>query len=129
MNALVVGDASTRSIGPITQTDVVRVAGAGGDFNPLHHDPAAAAASGFPAPIAMGQFTAGLIAGVVTDWVGVERLRSFEVRFSAPVALGSVIEIAAEVLSTHGSSATIAAHARVGNAVVASATAVVWTSA
>lgn len=89
-----VGDRPTpRSFGPVTQTDVVRFAGAGGDFNPLHHDPEIASAAGFPRPIAMGQFTAGLLAAWVTDTYGVENLRSLEVRFSAPLALGDQVTL------------------------------------
>jgi len=71
-----------RTVGPITQTDIVRFAGAGGDFNPLHHDLGFAASAGFQRPIAMGQLTAGLLAGWLTDWCGVENLLRFEVRFT-----------------------------------------------
>lgn len=78
-------------------TDIVRFAGAGGDFNPLHHDPAAATAAGFDGVIAMGQMTAGMLAGWVTDWCGVEHLRELEVRFVAPVRPGDVLELAGEV--------------------------------
>lgn len=83
------------TVGPITQTDIVRFAGAGGDFNPLHHDPQAAQAAGFEQPIAMGQFTAALVAAWVTDQVGVENLRSFEVRFSAPLRIGDILMLTA----------------------------------
>ncbi len=87
-----------RTIGPITQTDIVRFAGAGGAFNPLHHDPARAAAAGFDRPIAMGQFTAGLLAAWLTDTFGVEYLRSLEVRFTAPLFIGDVVELSGHVL-------------------------------
>jgi acyl dehydratase len=86
-----------RRVGPVTQTDIVRFAGAGGDFNPLHHDAAFAASAGFERPIAMGQLTAGLLAAWVTDWCGVEHLREFEVRFTAPLSIGDVIELSGEV--------------------------------
>ena len=88
-----------RVIGPLTQTDIVRFAGAGGDFNPLHHDPAAATAAGFDRPIAMGQFTAGLLAAWLTDWCGVENLRAFGVRFTAPLTIGDTVELSGEVVS------------------------------
>jgi acyl dehydratase len=52
---------SPHTFGPVSQTDIVRFAGAGGDFNPLHHDREFAGAAGFERPIAMGQFTAGLL--------------------------------------------------------------------
>ena len=86
-----------RTVGPVTQTDVVRFAGAGGDFNPLHHDADFARAAGFDPPIAMGQLSAGLLAAYVTDWCGVEHLRSFEVRFTAPLSIGRSITMTGEV--------------------------------
>ncbi|WP_034712318.1 MaoC family dehydratase [Intrasporangium chromatireducens] len=98
--AVAVGDTHpARVIGPITQTDIVRFAGAGGDFNPLHHDPEFAARAGFPRPIAMGQFQAGLLAGWVSDWLGVEHLRSLEVRFVAPLMIGDAVTVGGEVVS------------------------------
>ncbi|WP_433781484.1 MaoC family dehydratase [Actinomycetospora sp. CA-101289] len=96
--ALAVGDTvPPRTIGPLTPTDIVRFAGAGGDFNPLHHDPAAATAAGFDGVIAMGQMTAGMLAGWLSDRCGVEHLRELEVRFLAPVRPGDLLELAGEV--------------------------------
>lgn len=86
-----------RVIGPITQTDIVRFAGAGGDFNPLHHDPEHARAAGFDAPIAMGQLTAGLLVAWLTDWCGVEHLRDYQVRFTAPLAIGDTIKLGGHI--------------------------------
>lgn len=86
-----------RTIGPVTQTDIVKFAGAGGDFNPLHHDADFAAKAGFKKPIAMGQFTAGLLVAWLTDWCGIENLRSIEVRFTAPLSIGDTVELAGEV--------------------------------
>lgn len=93
-----VGDSHpVRRLGPITQTDIVRFAGAGGDFNPLHHDVEFAARAGFARPIAMGQLQAGMLAGWVSDWLGVEHLRSVEVRFVAPLAIGDTLILGGEV--------------------------------
>lgn len=92
------GDSHTpRTVGPITITDIVRFAGAGGDFNPLHHDPEFAARAGFPKVIAHGQLTAGLLGGWVSDWLGVEHLRSFEVRFVGPVLVGETLTLSGAV--------------------------------
>jgi acyl dehydratase len=88
-----------RTVGPITQTDIVRFAGAGGDFNPLHHDPEFAGSVGFERPIAMGQLAAGLLAGWLTDWCGVENLLAYEVRFTAPFSIGDVVELSGVVTS------------------------------
>ncbi|AII08427.1 MaoC family dehydratase [Rhodococcus opacus] len=93
-----VGDApDTRAVGPVSQTDIVRFAGAGGDFNPLHHDPEFVATSGFPGVIAMGQMQAGILAGWVSDTFGVEHVRSFGVRFVAPVFLGDTLTLGGTV--------------------------------
>jgi 3-hydroxybutyryl-CoA dehydratase len=89
----------TRRIGPVTQTDIVRFAGASGDFNPLHHDPEFVRSAGFPGVIAMGQFQAGLLAGWLSDWLGVEHLRSYQVRFAAPVFVGDHLTFEGEIVA------------------------------
>lgn len=114
-----------RRIGPITQTHIVRFAGAGGDFNPLHHDPAFAAEAGFRSVISMGQMQAGMLAGFVTDWIGVEHLREFEVRFVAPVQLGDVLELTAEVVSIDSSVAVLSVEGSVDGVQVITGTATV----
>lgn len=95
-----VGDHGTaRDIGPITQTDIVRFAGAGGDFNPLHHDPEFVKSSGFPGIISMGQMQAGMLAGWLSDWLGIEHLREYKVRFAAPVFLGDALHLSGEIVA------------------------------
>lgn len=110
-----------RSIGPITQTDIVRFAGAGGDFNPLHHDPAFAESAGFGSVIAMGQMQAAILAAYLTDWIGIEHLREFEVRFVGAVLLGATLELTAEVVSIDAGVAEISLTASVDNAPVVTA--------
>jgi acyl dehydratase len=81
-----VGDAAPeRRYGPLTQVDVVRYAGASGDFNPLHVDDAAARAAGFPSVFVMGLLPAGVLSGYLSDWLGPQRIRRFAVRFRAQV--------------------------------------------
>jgi 3-hydroxybutyryl-CoA dehydratase len=125
--AVRIGDtAPARQIGPITQTHIVRFAGAGGDFNPLHHDSEFAAAAGFRSVIAMGQMQAGMLAGIVSDWLGVENLRELEVRFVAPVHIGDVLELGAEITTIDRRLATVSAVAQVdGRAVVTASAKVV----
>lgn len=82
-------------IGPITRTDIVRFAGAGGDFNPLHHDEAYARAAGFDGVFAMGQMQAGMLSRLVTDWLGLGAVRSYRVRFRAKVWPGDVLVLRA----------------------------------
>lgn len=98
LRSVAVGDPiPERELGPVTQTDIVRFAGAGGDFNPLHHDPEFAAEAGFDTVIAMGQMQAGMLAAWLTDWCGVEHLRELDLRFLAPVRLGAVLRFTGEV--------------------------------
>jgi acyl dehydratase len=75
----------------VTRTDVVRYAGASGDFNPLHHDDAAAQAAGMPGAFAHGMFSAGCLATAVTDVAGVESLTRLAVRFRAQARLGTTL--------------------------------------
>jgi acyl dehydratase len=66
---------------PLTITDFVRYQGASGDMNPIHHDPAFAAAAGYPSPFAVGMLQAGVLGTYATDWLGAENLRRFRVQF------------------------------------------------
>jgi acyl dehydratase len=75
----------------VTLTDVVRYAGASGDFNPLHHDHAAARAAGMDGAFAHGMFSAGCLASAVTDAVGIESLARLAVRFRAQARLGATL--------------------------------------
>lgn len=66
----------------LTRTDLVRYAGASGDFNPMHHDEVQAQAAGLPSVFGHGMFTAGFLARAITDYVGVGNLRRYKVRFA-----------------------------------------------
>ena len=54
----------------ITRADLVRYAGASGDFNPIHWNDRVATAVGLPGVIAHGMFTMALAARAVTGWTG-----------------------------------------------------------
>ena len=84
-------------VGPITRTQIVRFAGAGGDFNPMHHDEPFAAAAGQPSVFAMGQLSAALLARLVSDWVGAPQIRDLSVRFTAKVWPGDELDLHGEV--------------------------------
>ena len=59
----------SRSI-DVTRTDLVKYAGASGDFNPIHWNEAFATSVGLPGVIAHGMFTMGSAVQLVTDWAG-----------------------------------------------------------
>jgi acyl dehydratase len=80
-------------VGPVTLTDMVRYQGASGDFNPLHHDAAVAREAGFPAPVVVGMYVAGLMATWAGDWLGPRQVRRLGTRFQQPVLIGDTLEI------------------------------------
>jgi peroxisomal enoyl-CoA hydratase 2 len=75
----------------LSRTDLVRYAGASGDFNPIHHDEEFAREAGNPTVFGHGMLTAAFVARCVTDAFGVESLRRFTVRFANRVWPGDTI--------------------------------------
>jgi acyl dehydratase len=75
----------------LSRTDLVKYAGASGDFNPIHHDEEFARSAGNPTVFGHGMLTAGFVARCVTDFVGVENLRRYKVRFATRVWPGDTI--------------------------------------
>lgn len=110
----------TKRIGPITQTDIVRFAGAGGDFNPLHHDHDYAVRAGLPGVISMGQMQAGMLAAWVADLVHVEHLLTYSVRFVSPLSIGETLELGGtvEAIDSTSATATLSLHAKAADRVV-----------
>jgi acyl dehydratase len=74
-----------RVTAPVTRTQIVRFAGAAGDFNPMHHDEQFARAAGQPSVFAMGQLTAAILGAAVADWFGAEHVTGYGVRFKDKV--------------------------------------------
>jgi acyl dehydratase len=81
----------------LSRTDLVRYAGASGDFNPMHHDDTIATSVGNPSVFGHGMLTAGLMARVVKDWFGPEAMRRYQVRFSKQVWPGDTLTFTAKV--------------------------------
>ena len=54
----------------VTRADLVRYAGASGDFNPIHWSDRVATSVGLPGVIAHGMFTLALAGRAVADWAG-----------------------------------------------------------
>jgi acyl dehydratase len=76
------GDAAPEVRHELARTDLVRYAGASGDFNPMHHDDEKARAAGLPSVFGHGMFSMGLLGRAVEDYVGIGNLKSFKVRFT-----------------------------------------------
>ena len=75
----------------LTRTDLVKYAGASGDFNQMHHDQTFAEKAGLPTVLSHGMLNAGFVSKCVTDYVGRENLRKFKVRFATRVWPGDTI--------------------------------------
>jgi acyl dehydratase len=79
-----------------TRTDQALLYRLCGDRNPLHVDPAVAAAGGFPRPILHGLCTYGICCRAILEaYCGFEpaRMKSLSARFSAPVLPGDRIAV------------------------------------
>lgn len=77
-----VGDAMPKLVKPgVTHLQLVRYAGASGDFNPLHTDPKIGEMIGTGGIIAHGMLIMGFLGQFLSDYVGPAALRKFNVRF------------------------------------------------
>jgi acyl dehydratase len=81
-DAVNVGDEAPVITRKLTRTDLVKYAGASGDFNPMHHDEVAAQAAGQPSVFGHGMFSMGMLGSALTDYVGVGNVVRYQVRFA-----------------------------------------------
>jgi acyl dehydratase len=72
----------------ITRLDLVRYAGASGDFNPIHWSDRVATSVGLPGVIGHGLLTMALVGRALTEWAGNPAgILDFNVRFTRPVVV------------------------------------------
>jgi acyl dehydratase len=89
----------------VTRADLVRYAGASGDFNPIHWNQRFAVGVGLPDVIGHGMLTMALAGRVVTSWAGSPAaVVGYAVRFTRPVVVpdtdeGVVLEATGTVKS------------------------------
>ncbi len=83
-----VGTELPEQVHRVTRADLVRYAGASGDFNPIHWNERVATQVGLPNVIAHGMFTMALAVRAVTEWVGDPgAVVEYQVRFGRPVVV------------------------------------------
>ncbi|WP_045522685.1 MaoC family dehydratase [Neobacillus niacini] len=82
---------------PITRVQLVRFAGATGDFNPLHtvEEVGEQAGTGI---IAHGMLIMGMLSQGVTSWISRKNIKRIQVRFSKMTYPGESIEIIGRVI-------------------------------
>jgi acyl dehydratase len=91
----------------LTRTDLVQYAGASGDYNPMHHDEIKAQAAGMPSVFGHGMFSMGFLGTALTDFVGIENLRSYSVRFVKQTWPGETLRTKITVRSVDDGVATL----------------------
>ena len=92
----------------VTRLDLVKYAGASGDFNPIHWSERIARSVGLPGVIAHGMYTMAQAGKFVAEWAGDPgAVTEFGVRFSAMVPVpdddqGAAIEVSGTVADKLG---------------------------
>ena len=83
-----VGHEFPQQVFRITRADLVRYAGASGDFNPIHWNDRVATDVGLPGVIAHGMFTMAVASRLVSAWAGDPgAIEEYHVRFGRPVVV------------------------------------------
>jgi acyl dehydratase len=112
-DSVAVGDQLPATAYPLRRADLVRYAGASGDFNPIHWNERFAVEVGLDNVIAHGMLTMATAARRVTDWCGDPgAVVSYGVRFTKPVVVpddgvGALIEVAGVVAAKDDDARTV----------------------
>jgi acyl dehydratase len=97
-----VGDAIPKLVkSPISHLQLVRYAGASGDFNPLHTDPKFGELIGIGGIIAHGMLIMGFVGQMLSDYFGPTVLRKFDVRFKGMTRIDDVITCNGTITEKH----------------------------
>jgi acyl dehydratase len=100
--SLTVGDEIATATFELDRGNLVRYAGASGDFNAIHYRDDIAAEVGLPGVLAHGMLTMGFSVQPVVDWIGDPgRVLDYQVKFTRPVVVdpktGATVTVLAKV--------------------------------
>ncbi|MBM7646305.1 acyl dehydratase [Scopulibacillus daqui] len=84
-------------LAPVSRLDLIKYAGASGDYNPIHTIDAEAEKAGLPGIIAHGMWTMGNLSKLFTPYHEEGFIEQFSTRFSGMVFLNDVITLKAEL--------------------------------
>ncbi len=99
-----VGDElESRTLPPIERLQLIKYAGASGDYNPIHTIDEAAEEAGLAGVIAHGMLTAAAISLLFSPYMEKGYVRELKVRFSGMVHVGDEITTSARVSGREGS--------------------------
>ncbi len=97
-----IGDAMPPLVkSPVSHLQLVRYAGASGDFNPLHTDPKFGELIGTGGIIAHGMLIMGFVGQMLSDYFGPTMLRKFDVRFKGMTRIDDVITCTGTITEKH----------------------------
>ncbi|MDQ0154601.1 MaoC/PaaZ C-terminal domain-containing protein [Robertmurraya andreesenii] len=85
-------------LSPVSRLDLIKYAGASGDYNPIHTIDDEAKKAGLPGIIAHGMWTMGNLAKLFTPYHEEGFLQDYSIRFKGMVFLNDVITLRAELV-------------------------------
>ncbi|MGG4168143.1 MaoC/PaaZ C-terminal domain-containing protein [Rossellomorea vietnamensis] len=83
---------------PVSRIDLIKYAGASGDFNPIHTIDEEALKLGLPGIIAHGMWTMGNVSKLFSPHYDEGFIKDYSVRFKGMVMLNDVITLGAEMV-------------------------------
>ncbi|GFZ87169.1 MaoC/PaaZ C-terminal domain-containing protein [Aliibacillus thermotolerans] len=91
-----------KTLEPVTRLDLIKYAGASGDYNPIHTIDEEAKKLGLPGIIAHGMWTMGNLAKLFTPYLEEGFIQDYTIRFSGMVFLGDVLTLQAKLQEKDG---------------------------
>ena len=82
-------------LAPVTRLDLIKYAGASGDFNPIHTIDEEATNAGLPGIIAHGMWTMGNLAKLFTPYLEEGFIEDYAIRFRSMVFIDDVLTLQA----------------------------------
>ena len=98
MNWQVGQDLEARTLEPVTRLQLIKYAGASGDFNPIHTIDEDAANAGLPGVIAHGMLTMSRLGQLFSPYLAQGFIKRFESRFVSMVFVGDVLTIGGQTV-------------------------------
>ncbi|MED1470439.1 MaoC/PaaZ C-terminal domain-containing protein [Bacillus salipaludis] len=83
---------------PVSRLDLIKYAGASGDYNPIHTIDEEAIKAGLPGIIAHGMWTMGNLAKLFTSYFEEGFIQDYSIRFKGMVFLNDVVTLKARLL-------------------------------
>ena len=91
-----------RTLPPVTRLQLIKYAGASGDYNPIHTVDAAAEEAGLPSVIAHGMLTVATMGLLLSPYLEHGYIKTFRSRFSGMVFLEDVLRVEGRVTGAEG---------------------------